>query len=323
MVPVMPIRIPDKLPAFDALIREGVRVMTETMAIRQDIRPLRIGLLNLMPNKIKTELQIARLLGASPLQVELSLVRIGDHKPRNTPEDHLRAFYQPWDAIKDRKFDGFIITGTPVETIPYEDVTFWPEMRRIFDWTRTHVHSTMNVCWGAMAAFYHFHGVPKHLLPEKAFGIFRQTIPWPASPYLSGFSDDFSVPVSRWAEIRTTDLAAHPELLVLAHSRETGVCIAEDKAERRLYVLDHLEYDSESLADEYFRDLRAHVPIHLPLHYFPDDDPARPPLNRWRPHAHLLLSNWINETYQTTPFDIDLIGTDAASAPELATGVTP
>jgi homoserine O-succinyltransferase len=302
----MPIKIPDKLPAFEALVKEGVRVMTETVAIRQDIRPLQIGLLNLMPNKIRTELQIARLLGASPLQVELSLVRIGNHKPRNTSEDHLLAFYQTWETAKDRKFDGFIVTGTPVETIPYEDVTYWREMEQIFEWTQTNVHSTMYVCWGAMAALYHFHGVPKHLLREKAFGVYPQTILGP-SPYLNGFSDDFAIPVSRWAEIQAADLAGRSDVMVLAQS-EKGVSIAEDRGGRRLYVLDHLEYDSGSLAEEYFRDLNANVPIRPPVNYFPNDDPASPPQNRWRSHAHLLLSNWINEIYQTTPFDIGGIG---------------
>ena len=304
----MPIKIPDKLPAFDALVNEGVRVMTETVAIRQDIRPLQIGLLNLMPNKIKTELQMARLLGASPLQVELSLVRIGNHRPKNTSEDHMNAFYTAWEDARDRKFDGFIVTGTPVETIPYEDVTFWPEMQQIFEWTRTNVHSSMNVCWGAMAALYHFHGVQKHLLPEKAFGVYREKILKPSSPYLNGFSDDFSIPISRWAQIEPADLAAHPEVTVLAQSEEKGVCIAEDSAARRLYVLDHLEYDATSLADEYFRDVNANVPIKLPNNYFPDDDPRIPPRNVWRSHGHLLLSNWINEIYQTTPFDSSEIG---------------
>jgi homoserine O-succinyltransferase/O-acetyltransferase len=304
----MPIKIPDKLPAFEALVNEGVRVMTETAAIRQDIRPLQIGLLNLMPNKIKTELQMARLLGASPLQVELSLIRIGNHKTKNTSEDHLRAFYQTWESAKDRKFDGFIITGTPIETIPYEDVTYWQEMQHIFDWTQTNVHSTMNVCWGAMAALYHFHGVPKHQLPEKAFGVYRQRILKPSSPYLSGFSDDFSIPISRWAEIKAADLAGRPDLTLLAHSGEKGVCIVEEEKFRRLYVLDHLEYDAGSLADEYFRDIEAKVPIKLPFNYFENDDTSRPPQNRWRSHGHLLLSNWINEIYQTTPFDIGLIG---------------
>ncbi|WP_158932440.1 homoserine O-succinyltransferase [Acidisphaera sp. S103] len=304
----MPIKIPDKLPAFDALVKEGVRVMTETAAIRQDIRPLQIGLLNLMPNKIRTELQMARLLGASPLQVELSLIRIGDHKPKNTPEDHMLAFYQAWEDAKDRTFDGFIVTGTPVETIPYEDVTFWPEMQRIFDWTQTNVHSTMSVCWGAMAALYHFHGVPKHQLSEKAFGVYRQRILKPASPYLNGFSDDFSVPISRWAEIRASDVADCSDLTLLTRSEEKGVCVVEDSRSRRLYVLDHLEYDSGSLAEEYFRDIKANVPIKPPFDYFPGGDSSLPPRNRWRSHAHLLVSNWINEIYQTTPFDIGQIG---------------
>jgi homoserine O-succinyltransferase len=304
----MPIKIPDTLPAFDALVNEGVRVMTEAVAIRQDIRPLQIGLLNLMPNKIKTELQMARLLGASPLQVELSLLRIGNHKPKNTSEDHLRAFYQTWEKAKDRKFDGFIVTGTPIETIPYEEVTYWQEMRRIFEWTETNAHSTMYVCWGAMAALHHFHGVPKHQLAEKAFGVYPQRILKPSSPYLNGFSDDFAIPISRWAEIRTADVEGRPDLTVLARSDEKGVCVVEDRKFGRLYVLDHLEYDSSSLADEYFRDLKAGVPIKPPFNYFPGDDASSPPLNRWRSHAHLLLSNWINEIYQTTPFDIDLIG---------------
>ena len=237
----MPIKIADKLPAFQALQNEGVRVMTETAAIRQDIRPLQIGLLNLMPNKIKTELQIARLLGATPLQIDLSLIRIGNHAAKNTAEDHLRTFYQTWENARHRKFDGFIITGTPVETIPYEDVTYWPEMQHIFNWTTTNAHSTINVCWGAMAALYHFHGVPKHQLPEKAFGVYRQKIMKPSSPYLIGFSDDFVIPISRWAEIRTADVAACPDVEMLAYSDEKGVCIAQSRGTRRLHVLDHME----------------------------------------------------------------------------------
>ncbi len=307
-VTTMPIKIADRLPAFQALVKEGVRVMTEAVAIRQDIRPLQIGLLNLMPNKIKTELQLARLIGASPLQVELSLIRIGNHKPRNTSADHLLAFYQTWENAKNRKFDGFIITGTPVETIPYEDVSYWREMQQILEWTQTNVHATMNVCWGAMAALYHFHGIPKHQLSEKAFGVYRQTILQPSSPYLNGFSDDLSVPISRWAEIRTTDIVDRGDLTLLAHSAEKGVCIVEERKFHRLYVLDHLEYDSESLAEEYFRDLRAQVPIKLPAGYFPNDDASRRPQNLWRSHAHLLMGNWINEIYQTTPFEIGLIG---------------
>ncbi|WP_421581549.1 homoserine O-acetyltransferase MetA [Shinella sp. M31] len=307
----MPIKIPDTLPAFETLVHEGVRVMTETVAIRQDIRPLQIGLLNLMPNKIKTEVQMARLVGASPLQVELSLVRVGAHRAKNTSEEHLLAFYDTWEEVKHRKFDGFIITGAPIETLDYEDVTYWDEMKQIFDWTTTNVHSTLNVCWGAMAAIYHFHGVPKYTLDEKAFGVYRHHNRKPSSIYLNGFSDDFEVPVSRWTEIRAEDIRAVPELEILLDSDEMGVCLVEEKAGNRLYIFNHVEYDSTSLADEYFRDVSAGVPIKMPRNYFPHNDPALPPQNRWRGHAHLLFGNWINEIYQTTPYDLEKIGTGA------------
>ena len=307
----MPIKIPDTLPAFETLQNEGVRVMTETVAIRQDIRPLQIGLLNLMPNKIKTEVQMARLVGASPLQVELSLVRVGAHRAKNTSEDHLLAFYDTWEEVKHRKFDGFIITGAPIETLDYEDVTYWDEMKQIFDWTTTNVHSTLNVCWGAMAAIYHFHGVPKYTLDEKAFGVYRHHNRKPSSIYLNGFSDDFEVPVSRWTEIRAEDIRAVPDLEILLDSDEMGVCLVEEKAGNRLYIFNHVEYDSTSLADEYFRDVSAGVPIKMPRNYFPHNDPALPPQNRWRGHAHLLFGNWINEIYQTTPYDLEKIGTGA------------
>ena len=303
----MPIKIPDGLPAFNALVKEGVRVMTEAVAIRQDIRPMQIGLLNLMPNKIKTELQMARLIGASPLQVELTLIRLGGHKSKHTSEDHMMTFYEPWEEAGRRKFDGIVITGTPLETIPYEDVTYWDEMKAILDWTVTNVHSTMNVCWGAMAALYHFHNVPKVEMPEKAFGVYRQTVLRANSPFLAGFSDDFAIPVSRWAKIRIEDVQAHRALSLLSYSQK-GASIIEEGGGKRLYVLDHLEYDAESLGDEYFRDVKANVPIKLPVGYFPEDDPMNRPLNRWRAHGHLLMSNWINEMYQTTPYEIDHVG---------------
>jgi homoserine O-succinyltransferase len=305
----MPIKIPDTLPAFPTLVQEGVRVMTETEAVRQDIRPLQIGLLNLMPNKIKTELQMARLVGASPLQVELSLVRVGGHKAKNTSEDHLLSFYETWDEVKDRKFDGFIITGAPVETLPYQEVGYWTEMEKIFDWTTTNVHSTMNVCWGAMAAINHFHGVPKYQLKEKAFGVYRHRNLSPSSVYLNGFSDDFQVPVSRWTEVRRADVEKVPELEILMESDEMGLCLVQEAAGRRLYMFNHLEYDSTSLADEYFRDVNAGIPIKLPHDYFPHNDDTLTPLNRWRSHAHLLFGNWINEIYQTTSYDLEKIGT--------------
>ncbi|MGQ3210631.1 MAG: homoserine O-acetyltransferase MetA [Shinella sp.] len=306
----MPIKIPDTLPAFETLVHEGVRVMTETMAVRQDIRPLQIGLLNLMPNKIKTEVQMARLIGASPLQVELSLVRVGGHRAKNTSEDHLLAFYDTWEEVRHRKFDGFIITGAPVEILDYEDVTYWDEMKQILDWTQTNVHSTLNVCWGGMAAIYHFHGVPKHTLEEKAFGVYRHHNRKPSSVFLNGFSDNFEVPVSRWTEIRMEDIRAVPELDILLDSDETGVCLVQDKA-KNLYIFNHVEYDSTSLADEYFRDVSAGVPIKLPKNYFPHNDPSLPPQNRWRGHAHLLFGNWINEIYQTTSYDLEKIRTGA------------
>ena len=305
----MPIKIPDTLPAFQTLVQEGVSVMSDSAAIRQDIRPLQIGLLNLMPNKIKTEVQIARLVGASPLQVEFSLVRVGNHRSKNTSEDHLLSFYNTWDEIRHRKFDGFIITGAPVEMLDYEDETYLDEMKAILDWTETKVHSTLNVCWGAMAAIYHFHGVPKYTLAEKAFGVYRHHNRKPSSVYLSGFSDDFQIPVSRWTEVRAEDIARVPDLEILMESDETGVCFVQDTAANRLYIFNHVEYDSTSLADEYFRDVNAGVPIKMPKNYFPHNDPSITPQNRWRSHAHLLFGNWINEIYQTTPYETEKIGT--------------
>ena len=307
-VNAMPIRIPDGLPARDVLVREGIQIMDESAAIRQDIRPLQIGLLNLMPNKIITESQIARLVGSSPLQVELTLVRIGSHQAKNTSEEHLINFYHTWDEIKDRKFDGFVITGAPIETLPFEDVTYWPEMEKILDWTTTHVHSSFFVCWGAMAAAWHFHRVPKYELPQKAFGVFRHRNLAPASPYLSGFSDDFQVSVSRWTEVRRADLT--PDFDVLMESDETGLCLLHEKFANRLYIFNHIEYDSSTLADEYFRDVQAGKPIKVPQNYFPFNDPERKPLNRWRSHAFLLFGNWINQVYQTTPFDLVDVGED-------------
>lgn len=304
----MPIKIPDTLPARDVLVREGVAVMTATDAIRQDIRPLQIGLLNLMPNKIRTETQLARLIGASPLQVELTLIRVSSHTPKNTSQEHLISFYETWEDIKHRKFDGFIITGAPIETLEYEDVGYWEELTQILEWTRTNVHSSFNICWGAMAAIWHFHKVPKFTLPEKAFGVYRHRNLDPASPFLSGFSDDFQVPVSRWTEVRSEDILDKPDLHLLMESSETGPCLVSEPASRNLYMFNHIEYDSFSLKEEYDRDIAQGQPIAIPHAYYPDDDPAAMPLNRWRSHAHLLFGNWINQVYQTTPFDIQMIG---------------
>jgi homoserine O-succinyltransferase/O-acetyltransferase len=304
----MPIRIPDALPAREILQREGVMVMDETTATRQDIRPLQIGMLNLMPNKIATETQIARLIGSTPLQVELTLVRIGNHQSKNTPEDHLISFYHTWDEVKHRKFDGFIITGAPIETLPFEEVTYWKELTKIFDWTETHVHSTFNICWGAMAAIWHFHKVPKYTLPEKAFGVYRHRNLNPSSPYLAGFSDDFAISVSRWTEVRKADIRPDMGLEILMESDDTGLCLIAEETCNRLYIFNHVEYDSGTLADEYFRDVKAGTPIKIPHGYFPGDDTTKKPLNRWRSHAFLLFGNWINRVYQTTSFDLSEIG---------------
>ena len=304
----MPIRIPDGLPARETLDTEGVHVLKETDANRQDIRPLQIGLLNLMPNKIRTETQIARLIGASPLQVELTLVRIGSHKSKNTAEDHLLDFYNTWDEIKHRKFDGFLITGAPIETLEFADVNYWPELEQILNWTKTNVHSSFFICWGAMAAISHFHSVPKYELDQKAFGVYRHRNLKPASPYLSGFSDDFQIPVSRWTEVRSADIKKHEALDILMESDVTGPCLVHEKTGNRLYIFNHIEYDSSSLKEEYDRDIANQTPIEVPHNYYPSDNPELPPQNRWRSHAHLLFGNWINQVYQGTPYNIDEIG---------------
>ena len=304
----MPIRIPNELPARRILEKEGVMVMTEATASRQDIRTLKIGLLNLMPNKIKTETQFARLIGATPLQIELTLIRITGHTPKNTSAEHMLAFYEPWEDVQQQRFDGFIITGAPIEQMPFEDVTYWDELTRIFAWTQTHVHSTMNICWGAQAALHHFLGVPKHALPQKAFGVYRHNNLQPASPYLRGFSDDFSMPVSRWTEVRKSDLPENARLEILMESDAVGLCLINDPAHRSLHMFNHIENDTHSLAEEYDRDVAAAKPISVPAHYYPGNDPAKAPENRWRSHAHLLFGNWINEVYQSTPFDLADIG---------------
>lgn len=300
----MPIKIPDDLPARCTLEAEGVVVMRETDAVRQDIRPMRIGLLNLMPNKIRTETQLARLLGATPLQVEMTLVRMTDHVARNTPPEHMAAFYRPWADIRDERFDGFIITGAPVEHLAFEDVRYWRELSHVFDWTQTNVHSCFTICWAAQAAVYHFHGVPKRLLPRKAFGVFRHRNLVPSSPYLRGFSDNFCIPVSRWTEVRREDVPDDSGMYVLADSEEAGLCLLHDPHRRSLHMFNHIEYDTETLADEYVRDGSGPVPAN----YFPCNDPSNQPENRWRSHAHLLFANWINEVYQTTPFDLNAVG---------------
>lgn len=305
----MPIKIPTDLPARATLEKEGVMVMDDDEAARQDIRPLRVGLLNLMPDKQRTETQFARLCGSTPLQVEMTLIKMTHHTSKLTSSEHMLNFYQTFEDVRDQKFDGLIITGAPIELLEFEDVTYWSELREIFDWSDSHVHSAMHICWGAQAALHHYHGVPKHELASKMFGVYRHRNLNPASPYLRGFSDDFSVPVSRWTEVRREDLPRDQGLEVLIEADTAGLCLVNDPARRTLYMFNHIEYDSTTLAEEYHRDIAAGKAIHIPPNYFPADDPSRTPENRWRSHAHLLFGNWLNEVYQSTPYDLDEIGT--------------
>ncbi|MDQ2092852.1 homoserine O-succinyltransferase [Rhodalgimonas zhirmunskyi] len=309
----MPIKLPSSLPAFDVLTREGVQVMDEGAAARQDIRPLRIGLLNLMPKKIQTENQFARLIGATPIQIEFVLIRMSDHLTRNTAATHMEEFYRPFSevAATGEKLDGLIITGAPIEHLPFDEVDYIDELREVFAWTQTNVHSTFGVCWGGMAMINHFHGVPKHLLDHKLFGCYRHMNFAPQSPYLRGFSDDLVMPVSRWTEMRRDEIEA-AGLDLLLHSEEVGPALVQDPDHRAIYIFNHLEYDSGTLNEEYQRDLAQNqiegADIPFPVNYFPGDDPARIPSNRWRSHAHLLYGNWISEIYETTPYDIAKIG---------------
>jgi homoserine O-succinyltransferase len=309
----MPITLPADLPAYDVLDREGVMVMSQARAARQDIRPLKIGLLNLMPKKITTETQFARLIGATPLQIDFRLIRMTEHQSRHTAAEHMEAFYRTFQDVKHEKFDGLVITGAPIEHLPFEAVTYWDELREVFAWTQTNVHSTFGVCWGGMAMIHHFHGVAKHILDRKAFGCFRHRNLAPASPYLRGFSDEVLVPVSRWTEMRQAEIDARPGLRTLLGSDEVGPCLVEDARHRALYIFNHFEYDSGTLKEEYDRDVAAGKSINVPVNYYPGDDPTRAPTNRWRSHAHLLYGNWINEIYQTTFFDLEMIGSGVFS----------
>jgi len=283
-----------------------VAVMDSTRAARQDIRPLQIGLLNLMPNKERTETQFTRLIGATPLQVDLTLVRITDHQSKNTAEAYLKSFYKTWDEVKQQTFDGFVVTGAPIANMPFEEVRYWSEMVDIMDWTQTNVHSTMFICWGAQAALHHFHGARRYRMPQKAFGVFRHQVVDPRSPYLRGFSDDLMIPVSRYNDIDRKSLGK--DLRILIDNDEIGVCMLGDPKHRAIHMLNHLEYDNRSLADEYERDVKAGLDTAPPVNLFPNDDPSQEPPNRWRSHGHLLFQNWINEIYQTTPFRLEDIG---------------
>lgn len=302
----MPIRIPDHLPARKTLENEGVVVMDSSRASRQDIRPLRIGLLNLMPNKERTETQFSRLIGSTPLQIDLTLVRVTDHKSKNTAEDYLKTFYKTWEDVKQETFDGFVVTGAPVANMPFEEVRYWPEMLEIMEWTKSNVHQTMFICWGAQAALHHFHGVKRYRMDKKAFGVFRHKILNLRTPWLRGFSDSPMIPVSRYNDVDRTTLGDNLEILI--DNDEIGICMLGDKQNRALYMLNHLEYDNRSLADEYERDIKAGLDTPQPVNLFPKGDVTAEPENRWRSHAHLLFQNWINEIYQTTPFRLEDIG---------------
>ncbi|HVZ08533.1 homoserine O-succinyltransferase [Rhodopila sp.] len=301
----MPIKIPNDLPARTVLDRERVPVITEDVALRQDIRPLQIALLNLMPEKIKTETQLLRVLGATPLQVEMTLLRPATHESKNTPQEHLTAFYNTWQDVRHRRFDALIVTGAPVEHLAYEQVTYWQELTEILDWTRTHVFSSLFICWGAQAALYHFHRLPKYDVGAKRFGVFRHRTVKPFEPLTSGFDDNFFVPVSRYTEVRPADVVAVPGLEILVESDQSGICLIQEAAARRIYMFNHLEYDAETLLGEYRRDRDAGLETALPFNYFPDDDPDLAPRMTWRAHRTLLFGNWINMVYQGTPYDLE------------------
>ena len=305
----MPIKIPNGLPARETLESENIFVMPETRAQTQQIRPLRIALLNLMPTKIVTETQLSRLLGNTPLQVELELVQVSSHKSKNTSEEHMLAFYKTFDEVADQYYDGMIITGAPVEQMPFEQVEYWEELCRIMEWTKTHVHSTFHICWGAQAGlFYHF-GIDKVPLEKKMFGVFPHKVVYKNPILLRGFDDEFYVPHSRHTTIRREDVAAVPEIKILAESEEAGLYAMATQGGKQVFITGHSEYDWDTLNREYVRDKNAGLPIEVPKNYFPNDDDTQMPVVRWRGHANLLYSNWLNYfVYQSTPYDVMAIG---------------
>ncbi|MBQ8320408.1 MAG: homoserine O-succinyltransferase [Clostridia bacterium] len=301
----MPIKIPNNLPAAKTLQEENIFVMTETRAITQDIRPLKILILNLMPKKIETETQLARLLGNTPLQVEPTLIHTKTHQSKNVAEDHLLAFYKTFDEVKEQNFDGLIITGAPVEHLEFEEVEYWEELTRIMEWSKTHVYSTFHICWGAQAGLYYHYGIPKYPVTEKLFGIFPHTVEYKNSILFRGFDDTFMVPQSRHTTVLREDVEKVKELKILASSKETGVYAISTKNGRQIFITGHSEYDADTLKNEYLRDLSQGKPIKKPVNYFPYDDETQPPLVSWRAHANLLYSNWLNYfVYQSTPYDI-------------------
>ena len=304
----MPIKIPNQLPATKTLAEENIFVMTDARAVAQDIRPLQILMLNLMPTKIDTETQLSRLLGNTPLQVELTLMHTSSHKSKNTSEDHLLAFYTTFDKVKDRYFDGLVITGAPVEMLDFEEVEYWDELCEIMEWSTTHVHSTFHICWGAQAGLYYHFGVKKKTLDQKMFGVFPHIADYKRSMLFRGFDDVFMVPHSRHTTIDREDLEGIPGLKILASSPEAGVFALSTKKGRQIFITGHPEYDAETLGKEYWRDVNANKPIEIPKNYYPDNDPNKAPVSTWRSSANLLYCNWLNYfVYQTTPFDLQKI----------------
>ena len=304
----MPIKIPNMLPATKTLTEENIFVITETRALTQDIRPLKIAILNLMPTKIETETQLARLLGNTPLQVELTLLNTSSYKSKNISEEHMLAFYKTFDEVKDETFDGMVITGAPVEQMLFEEVIYWEELCRIFEWTKTNVTSTFHICWGAQAGLYYHYGVPKHPLKEKLFGVFDHKVEHQSSILFRGFDEVFRAPHSRHTTILREDVEKVPELKILASSEEAGLYVVSTARGRQIFVTGHSEYDRDTLKKEYMRDVNAGLPISVPYQYFPDDDPTKDPVVTWRSHANLLYSNWLNYfVYQVTPYDITKI----------------
>ena len=301
----MPICIPDSLPAAQVLESENIFIMAEERASHQDIRPLKIGILNLMPTKIATETQLLRLLSNTPLQVEIELIQTATHTSKNTAAEHLLKFYKTFDEIQNERFDGLIITGAPVEQMPFEEVDYWPELCTFMEWSKKHVYSTLHICWGAQAALYYHYGIPKYPLTQKMFGVFEHQTLIPKHPLVRGFDELFFAPHSRHTTVRQEDSAACPQLRLLAASKEAGAYLIASESGRQFFVTGHSEYDRDTLAGEYFRDIKKNLPIEVPRHYFQNDDPGQEILYRWRGHASLLFSNWLNYfVYQATPFDL-------------------
>ena len=304
----MPIRIPNDLPATKTLTEENIFVMTETRAVSQDIRPLEILVLNLMPTKIATETQLARLLGNTPLQVSLELIHTRSHESKNTPQEHLFQFYKTFDDIKHRNYDGLIITGAPVEQMPFEEVEYWPELCEVMEWSRSHVYSTFHICWGAQAGLYYHYGIQKYALPEKISGVFPHTVERRSSMLIRGFDDYFMAPHSRYTTLRREDIEACEALKIVASSERAGVYAMSTEGGRQVFITGHSEYDANTLQLEYERDKRAGLNPKVPENYFPDDDDTKQPLVTWRSHANLLYQNWLNYyVYQATPYDLDSI----------------